>query len=204
MENGIYKKLATVQTELRAPKNQFNEFSNFNYRSCEDILNAVKPLLSKVGAIVGLSDEIEQIGERYYIKATAAFYDVETGEAIKAQAYAREQQTKKGMDESQITGAASSYARKYALNGLFAIDNTKDADSMNNNELPPAVIDPTPPAAGAQKYYCIDCGQEITGQTARGKKLTPADIADKAYKQFGRALCWNCATKAAAIAKKGG
>lgn len=120
------KKLTLVQSELKAPKGNFNKFGNYKYRSCEDILEAVKPLLKAHDCSLTINDEIVLIGDRYYIKATATFNgdDVTT-----VSAFARESETKKGMDESQITGTASSYARKYALNGLFLIDDTKDADT---------------------------------------------------------------------------
>lgn len=126
---GVYKKLLAVQAELKAPKGQYNSFGKYKYRSCEDILEAVKPILSKVGATLVVGDELLVMGERYYIKAVATFMDAETGDKITNSAYAREEATKKGMDGSQITGTASSYARKYCLNGLFLIDDTKDADT---------------------------------------------------------------------------
>lgn len=119
--------LRQIQAELKAPKGQYNSFGKYKYRSCEDILEAVKPLLQKYGAQLTISDEMLQVGERYYIKATATIKDDATEEHVTA--YARESEIKKGMDESQITGTASSYARKYALNGLFLIDDTKDADT---------------------------------------------------------------------------
>ena len=135
----VYEKLMTVQTKLRAPKGQYNSYGGYSYRSCEDILEALKPLLAEVGAIVNISDEVKLIGDRFYVEATAMFLDCETGDSIVARASAREAQTRKGMDDSQITGAVSSYARKYALNGLFAIDDNKDADSTNthNKEIKP-------------------------------------------------------------------
>ena len=120
-------RLVEIQAELKAPKNQFNKFGNYAYRSCEDIVEAVKPLLKKHNADLFLSDEIEVKGDRYYVKATATFKCGD--EVVVATASARESETRKGMDDSQITGAASSYARKYALNGLFLIDDNKDADS---------------------------------------------------------------------------
>lgn len=128
--------LSAVQRELKAPKGQRNSYGGYNYRSCEDILEAVKPLTTKFGLILVISDEIEQVGERYYIKATATLSD-STGSYVSNTAYAREELTRKGMDASQITGAASSYARKYALNGLFAIDDTKDADATNKGQDEP-------------------------------------------------------------------
>ena len=129
----IYEKLSKVQTELKAPKNQFNGFGKYKYRSCEDILEAVKPLLAKNKLTMLISDEIEHIGERFYVKATIELFDVETGETITTSKLAREEETKKGMDASQLTGSTSSYATKYALNGLFLIDDTKDADATNNH-----------------------------------------------------------------------
>jgi len=132
-----YEKLAIVQGELIAPKNQFNKFGNYNYRSCEDILEGLKPCLKKVKAVVQISDEMILIGDRYYIKATATLIDCEDGFSISNTAYAREEEAVKGMSASQVTGSASSYARKYALNGLFAIDDVKDADSRDNSKNEP-------------------------------------------------------------------
>jgi hypothetical protein len=122
--------LKKIQKELKAPKNQFNAFGKYKYRSCEDILEAVKPLLNNATLVI--NDEMVVIGERYYIKATATL--TEADKSISATAYAREPEEKKGMDSAQITGATSSYARKYALNGLFLIDDTKDADTMDNSK----------------------------------------------------------------------
>ena len=151
----VYEKLMTVQTKLRAPKGQYNSFGKYSYRSCEDILEALKPLLAEVGAIINITDEIKVIGDnfetmevedkktgeksvrlvgrRFYIEATAMFIDVETGDSIVARALAREDEAKKGMDLAQVTGSVSSYARKYALNGLFAIDDNRDPDSTNKH-----------------------------------------------------------------------
>jgi len=144
-------KLSEIQQKLKAPKNQRNTFGNYNYRNCEDILEALKPLLGE--SIVTISDEIVQIGDRFYVKATARFMeDANTGEVgsinwmykvKEVTAYARESLEKKGMDSAQITGAASSYARKYALNGLFLIDDTKDADHDDNSEAKSVEKKPT-------------------------------------------------------------
>ena len=125
----IYEKLIKVQNELKAPKNQRNNFGGYNYRSCEDILEAVKPILKDNGLTLFITDDIVNVGDRYYIVAIATLIDIETGEKITTQANARESEIKKGMDDMQITGSASSYARKYCLNGLFLIDDTKDADT---------------------------------------------------------------------------
>lgn len=129
VEFHLSDELSKIQRELKAPKGQFNKFGNYKYRSCEDILNAVKPLLPE-GMSVVCSDKIHLVGNRFYIEATATLSYKDGG--ISVTAYAREADSKKGMDESQITGSASSYARKYALNGLFAIDDTKDADTRDN------------------------------------------------------------------------
>lgn len=125
----IQEKLKIIQSKLKAPKNQYNNFGKYNYRSLEDITEAVKPLLNEVGATITMSDKIILVGERYYVESTAILTDIENNESIQVTSQARESQDKKGMDSSQITGATSSYARKYALNGLFAIDDTKDTDS---------------------------------------------------------------------------
>ena len=137
----IYQALSAVQDELKVPKGQKNTFGGYSYRSAEDILEAVKPVLKKHELVLILDDELVNIGERYYVKATAQITDgnrTDDGErllVITASGYAREEETKKGMDASQITGAASSYARKYALNGLFNIDDTKDADTDEHHKV---------------------------------------------------------------------
>lgn len=125
----IKTKLLTIQKALKAPKSQFNNFGKYNYRNCEDILESLKPLLTDV--VLVITDEIINIGNRFYVKATVTIMDKD-GE-IRVSAFAREEENKKGMDGAQVTGAASSYARKYALNGLFLIDDTKDADSTNKH-----------------------------------------------------------------------
>lgn len=125
----IYAALMAVQAELKAPKGQHNSFGKYDYRSAEDIIEAVKPLLKENGLFLTMSDDIVLIGDRYYVKATVSVTDIVTGESVQTSALAREAAQKKGMDESQVTGTASSYARKYALNGLLAIDDAKDADT---------------------------------------------------------------------------
>lgn len=132
----VYKKLIEVQQELKAPKNQRNTFGNYNYRSAEDILEALKPVLAKHEATVFISDKVVVKENCWaYIEATATFVDIETGESISTTAFAREAEQKKGMDASQITGSASSYARKYALNGLFLIDDAVDPDSDSHQKI---------------------------------------------------------------------
>lgn len=128
----ILEKLNIIQSKLKAPKGQFNKFGNYAYRSCEDILEALKPLLAQTKTVLTIKDDIEFIGDRYYLRAICTLHDAESGEKIENAAYARETDTKKGMDAAQITGSVSSYARKYALNGLFAIDDTKDSDTNEN------------------------------------------------------------------------
>ena len=164
--------LAEVQSELKAPKGQYNSYGGYKYRSCEDILEAVKPILKKHDATIMLSDTIEQIGSRIYIKATATFYC--GAMPITATAYAREPEAKKGMDESQITGTASSYARKYALNGLLLIDDTKDSDTDEYHAQTTAKTRQKPQIAdnagtlskskptAEKRYFCDVCGKEVS------------------------------------------
>jgi hypothetical protein len=135
-EKNFKEKLLLIQSELKAPKNQVNDWgkSKFKYRSCEDILEALKPILLKYRVVLSISDEVVLTGERYYLKASACLEDVESEDKKVINAFARESESKAGMDLSQITGSASSYARKYALNGLFCIDDTKDPDSQNNRK----------------------------------------------------------------------
>ncbi len=132
----VYEKLAAVQSALKAPKGQFNSFGKYKYRSCEDIVESVKPLLKQNGLLLTMSDEIVMVADRIYVKATATIIDTSEGKEVSVTAFAREEETKKGMDGSQVTGASSSYARKYALNGIFAIDDTKDSDSTNTGDSP--------------------------------------------------------------------
>lgn len=129
----VHEKLLQVQSKLSAPKSQYNSFGKYHYRNCEDIQEAAKPLLQETNAILVVGDELIQIADRFYIKATASFIDCESGSLVSNTAFAREELEKKGMDVSQVTGSASSYARKYALNGLFCIDDVKDADNQDNS-----------------------------------------------------------------------
>ncbi len=177
----LKQKLLSIQTELKAPKNQFNSFGNYNYRSCEDILEAVKPLCKKGNVLLTLSDTIKHVGERYYVEATATLYDVETDGCISVSAYAREEETKKGMDSSQITGAASSYARKYALNGLFNIDDTKDSDSTNEGEGKHK----TSPKPKAEPKNDYQSQLKELMDNSKGK-ITGTMIAETMEKKFGK------------------
>lgn len=155
----LHEKLVIVQQELKAPKGQYNSFGKYNYRSCEDILEAVKPILKKLDLTLTLNDDLVLVGERYYVRATATLRDSKN--EIQNTAYAREEETKKGMDGSQITGASSSYARKYCLNGLLLIDDVKDSDYTNG------MVEMTPDEA---KNYVLDFGKH------KGKKLV--DLLD--------------------------
>ena len=174
----LRKKLSKIQKDLNVPKNQRNTFGKYYYRSCEDILEIVKPLLE--GLILTISDKIVNLGDRYYIKATVSLQD--ENETIETVAYAREALVKKGMDEAQITGAASSYARKYALNGLFAIDDEKDADTKDNKteKAPEPTKAPMPTQPYAKPQYdnsfqkakagdkCNKCGAEMVENPKNG------------------------------------
>lgn len=176
----IKEVLVNIQAELKAPKAQYNDFGKYKYRSCEDILEAVKPILKKYNTAITLSDDILNIGNRFYIKATATLFNGE--ELITSEAYAREDEAKKGMDGSQITGSASSYARKYALNGLLAIDDTKDADTYNKHNNDQSTTENT-------EIRCYKCGKVIkSGKTRDGKITTPEEIS----KMTG-GLCITCA-----------
>ena len=159
--------LAKIQALVKAPKGQFNNFGKYKYRSCEDIVEAIKPIINPLGFALTLSDEVVLIGQRFYIKATATLTDGK--ETYTATAFAREEEVKKGMDGSQITGASSSYARKYALNGLFAIDDTKDADSTNTGkeELKTA----SPAISDKEKDYLTELLENSTYEEEIRKKM---------------------------------
>ena len=163
--------LAKIQALVKAPKGQFNNFGKYKYRSCEDIVEAIKPVINPLGFALTLSDEVVLIGQRFYIKATATLTD--GNEMYTATAFAREEEAKKGMDGSQITGASSSYARKYALNGLFAIDDTNDADSINTGkeELKTA----SPAISDKDKDYLTELLENSTYEEEIRKKMYVRD-----------------------------
>lgn len=216
----IKEKLMNIQAELKAPKDLDNNFGKYKYRSAESILEALKPLLKKNEVILNLTDGILQIGERYYIEATAILSDTKEEGVISVKAYAREEEIKKGMDSSQVTGAASSYARKYALNGLFAIDDNKDSDYTNDE---PKADKPTPKppqpkpeadkpqqAATAKKeetavkpnpfvaphHICEDCQKEIADhKNSKGVIYSVADIIQGSTAEYNKKLCYDCASK---------
>lgn len=211
----IYEALAAVQADLKAPKGQYNSFGKYNYRSCEDILEAVKPLLKAHGLTLCLYDEPVMVGDWHYIKATAelVLFSAELDEQkIRYSAYAREPIEKKGMDDSQVTGATSSYAREYALNGMFCIDDTKDADTneyqkqtggdkktsgSKNQSEQTTESQPAPQQNVPKTYTCACCGK-LVGPMKRADgtvKRTDIEIADYTKKNFDRVLCWTCAQK---------
>ena len=178
------KKLTLMQNELKVPKSQYNNFGGYNYRNCEDICEALKPLLKKYEFSLHMSDSIELIGDRYYVKAIVSLEDLEDKVIIESVGYAREAVSKKGMDESQITGAASSYARKYALNALFLLDDTKDADTTNkhgknntNPHTPPPKKDTPKPADQGHNTTKMD---QINYISEKIMEMTNADYNDAA------------------------
>lgn len=175
----IYTKLMNVQNELKVPKNNTNTFGNYKFRNAEDILEALKPLLKKHNVTVIITDDVVMVGDRYYIKATVKFIDTETGEMIETSALAREEETKKGFDASQITGSTSSYARKYALNGLFAIDDTKDSDTTNKH----LKDEPTLSDAQIKRLYTIS---NKAGYSADKVKNMVKQKYNKEIKQMNR------------------
>lgn len=189
----IYEKLSAIQQALQAPKSQFNSFGGYKYRSCEDVLSAVKPLLAENKCVLLFNDSIEEVGGRVYVKATATLKETLTfandlpgPPSISVTAFAREEESKKGMDASQITGAASSYARKYALNGLFCIDDNKDSDFTNTQTREPKKAPETAVKAPDSFFpQCADCGIDI-----------PDNVHDYSVKKYGRPLCRNCQKKA--------
>ena len=175
----INGKLLGIQSELKAPKNQYNAFGKYNYRNQEDILEAVKPLCNKWKATLTLSDEMVLVGNRIYVKATAKLIDYETGDFVEVSAFAREPESQKGMNEAQITGSASSYARKYCLNGLFCIDDTKDADTQDNRPqqtykdpiLNEQITEPYPPQGDdTYDFRICECGNEVPRKISKAGK----------------------------------
>ena len=199
IELSLSEKLNRIQVELKAPKDKLNKFGGYNYRSAEGILEALKPLLKTYGVYVTLSDEIVEVGGRVYVKATACLSDTKCADGFNevkiATAYAREAETKKGMDEAQVTGATSSYARKYALNGLFLLDDTKDADTDEyalQTKTEPKKTAPTPKASVA--LICERCGKPISS----AGKFPASKVAESTKAQFGKQMCFECgkATKA--------
>lgn len=162
MSNTIHTKLSAIQAALKAPKSQYNEFGKYKYRKAEDILESVKPLLAKNGCTLTCTDELILVGSRYYIKATATITSIEDGSSVYTTAFAREEEEKKGMDGSQVTGASSSYARKYALNGLLCIDDTADSDTTNQGDTKPTPA-PAPRAPRKKATAVLDMSNLLPG-----------------------------------------
>jgi hypothetical protein len=180
----LVEKMSAIQFEIKAPKSQENRFGNFKYRNCEDILEAAKPVCKKYGCYLNISDEIVEKGSRFYVLATASLISKEG--VISSTAYAREDEAKKGMDVSQVTGAASSYARKYALNGLLAIDDTKDADTLNDSTK-----------ANESPIICKTCGNTLTDMKRKDGSIVPAKtVAEKCNGMCMK--CWKAAQDATA------
>lgn len=189
--NDFFKRFVAFQNELKAPKNQYNNFGKYYYRSAEDILEAVKPLEQKHNILIFVSDDIEIYGDRVYVKATATAIDAKgENQPIKATAYAREPADKKGMDSSQITGTASSYARKYALNGLLCIDDTKDADTDQYKQQQDNAPQPPQPT-------CADCGKPFEKCKIKNKLYDAEQVFEMAKKMSpdGIARCKSCREK---------
>ena len=173
----IQAKLQKIQSTLKAPKSQYNSFGKYSYRNCEDIYEAAKPVLAKYGCTLEMTDDAIEVGGRVFLRATAVIYDLEDGSNTGVTALAEMPKEKKGMDASQITGAASSYARKYALGGLFLLDDTKDADATNKSGV----------------VLCDHCGNEIEPYTGKnGAEVTPAQHASASKRKFGQVLCLEC------------
>ena len=229
MENAkVMAKLVQIQAELKAPKSQFNSFGKYHYRSCEDITEAAKPICAAHNAALTQSDTVVLIGDRYYVQAEARLTCAETGEYVSVTALAREEDTKKGMDAAQLTGATSSYARKYALSGLFSLDDTKDSDFTNmgdkgkKGDAPAVESVPKPaappktdgpmigsgqtPTAAPVEYKCAMCGKPITAVTLKsGQVLSAAEVYEqlKGLNTDGVCRCKECRAKAGTDIPKG-
>ena len=185
----ISEKLLIIQSKLKAPKSQYNSFGKYAYRNAEDILEAVKPLLLETKTVLNISDDVVMVGDRYYIKARVTLSDTESTDLYSVQAFAREEESKKGMDGSQVTGAASSYARKYALNGLFAIDDTKDSDSTNQHgkgETAETRTKTQTKVPNKQKAQPFDVNKmvEVIKTTAKSLDMTDEELLDFAAAEY--------------------
>ena len=182
----IYDKLLIIQSKLKAPKSQYNSFGKYAYRNAEDILEAVKPLLLETKTVLNISDDVVMVGDRYYIKARVTLSDTESTDLYSVQAFAREEENKKGMDGSQVTGAASSYARKYALNGLFAIDDTKDSDNTNQHGKGETRIKPQTKVPDKQKAppFNVNKMVEVIKTTAKSLDMTDEELLDFAAAEY--------------------
>ena len=186
--NTLGEVLSKIQAEIKAPKNLYNKFGGYSYRNAESILEALKPFEKKHGVFVTLTDEVIEMGSRFYVKATATISN--GAEFITTTAYAREADTKKGMDEAQITGSASSYARKYALNGLFLLDDTKDADTeeYQTESKPKATKKASEEPKANVALICERCGKPIES----AGKFPPSAVAEQTRAKFGKQMCFEC------------
>lgn len=186
----LKQKLMRVQTELKAPKNLYNSFGQYNYRNAEGILEALKPLEAKYNFFTILHDEIISVGDRIYVKSTVSVHDCDSDEVFGSVAMAREASVKKGMDDAQVTGATSSYARKYALNGLFLLDDTKDVDTEEYQSAPAKkqTKRETKTETAPAVLICENCKKPIP---SHGKN-PPSVIAQASLSKFGKQLCWDC------------
>lgn len=196
----IAAKLVQIQRELKAPKSQFNSFGKYHYRSCEDICEAAKPICAKYNCAVTLEDDLVLIGTRYYVKSVARLTDAETGESIFTTAFAREEESKKGQDASQTTGATMSYARKYALGGLFALDDTKDSDFTNtgDGDKKKSLSSQIASIGESSPYVCADCGKPFEPFTDKNGRIYSAQevwTMAKSRNQDGIARCKECREK---------
>ena len=201
----IAAKLVQIQRELKAPKGQYNSFGKYHYRSCEDITEAAKPICAKYNTALTLEDDLVHIGERYYVKATVRLIDAETKESIFTNAFAREEESKKGTDAAQLTGATSSYARKYALSGLFALDDTKDSDFTNtgDGEKKQSLGSQIASIGESSPYVCAECGKPFTAFTDKnGRSYTAQEVWESVRSRSadGIARCKECREKAGAHA----
>ena len=186
----VYEKLMNIQRDLKAPKGKYNSFGKYKYRSAEDILEAVKPLLAKNKVSMVMTDDVRVIDGRFYLEATITLVDVENGDKVSSKALAREQEDKKGMDAAQLTGSVSSYARKYALNGMFAIDDTQDSDSMDNRQEGQnrgKNVPAQPNGTNVQRTQqntniptCVACNNGVA---------IPAKVANFSLSKYGKILC---------------
>ncbi len=187
-KNNVYFKLMKVQSKLKCEKSQYNKFGGYAYRSTSDILEAVKPLLSEVEAVIIVNDELKLIGDRYYVEATAMFLDCETGDSIVSRAIAREAEGQKGMSEAQVTGSSSSYARKYALNALLLIDDTKDDDFTNTHgkDIKPNMTPTGITEAQLKRLFAIGNKAGIKKEVVEGtvRKIFNCEAKDMTKEQY--------------------
>jgi len=191
----IFEKLQKIQAELEVPKGQFNKFGNYYYRNAEDILAAAKPLCHKHGCVLTIMDRLVNIGDRYYVEAVAQLISSSMSDeplSITATAYAREEETKKGMDAAQITGSASSYARKYALNGLFCLDDVKDADHMNNGKSTVDAVKEMFPGTEEMLDNLTITPADVMACEGCGAGMTSGQITLSQKKYDGKTLCVKC------------